>query len=74
MAEAGLSETTWFSRRSPGLGGGCGAALPQIWLGSILGYFAGGLLVGPSVFGIFTEPSTIPHLAELAILICPISN
>ena len=54
--------------------GGCGAALPQIWLGSILGYFAGGLLVGPSVFGIFTEPSTIPHLAELAILICPISN
>jgi len=37
-------------------------------LGSILGYFAGGLLVGPSVLGIFTEPSTILHLAELGVV------
>src|SRR5690606_8611095 len=37
-------------------------------LGSVLGYFAGGLLVGPSVLGIFTEPSTILHISELGVV------
>lgn len=40
----------------------------RLGLGSVLGYFAGGLLVGPSVFGIFTEPSTILHISELGVV------
>lgn len=40
----------------------------KIGLGSVLGYFAGGLLVGPSVLGIFTEPSTILHISELGVV------
>ncbi|ANW02555.1 monovalent cation:proton antiporter-2 (CPA2) family protein [Bradyrhizobium icense] len=40
----------------------------RIGLGSVLGYFAGGLLVGPSVLGIFTEPSTILHVSELGVV------
>lgn len=40
----------------------------KLGLGSVLGYFAGGLLVGPSVLGIFTEPSTILHVSELGVV------
>ena len=40
----------------------------KLGLGSVLGYFTGGLLVGPSVFGIFTEPSTILHISELGVV------
>ncbi|WP_211246231.1 cation:proton antiporter [Cereibacter changlensis] len=40
----------------------------RLGLGSVLGYFAGGLLVGPSVLGIFTEPSTILHISELGVV------
>ena len=68
MAEAGFSETL-----GPAvvLLGSAVVAVPlfrKLGLGSILGYFAGGLLVGPSVLGIFTEPSTILHLAELGVV------
>ena len=68
MADAGFSETL-----GPAvvLLGSAVVAVPlfrKLGLGSILGYFAGGLLVGPSVLGIFTEPSTILHLAELGVV------
>ena len=68
MAEAGIAQT---------LGpvvvllGSAVIAVPlfrRIGLGSVLGYFAGGLLVGPSVLGIFTEPSTILHFSELGVV------
>ncbi len=40
----------------------------KIGLGSVLGYFSGGLLVGPSVLGIFNDPSTILHVSELGVV------
>ncbi len=68
MAEAGMAQT---------LGpivvllGSAVIAVPlfrKIGLGSVLGYFAGGFLVGPSVLGIFSEPSTILHISELGVV------
>lgn len=68
MAEAGIAQTL-----GPAvvLLGSAVVAVPlfrKIGLGSVLGYFAGGLLVGPSVLGIFTEPSTILHISELGVV------
>ncbi|MCD9032037.1 monovalent cation:proton antiporter-2 (CPA2) family protein [Luteimonas sp. Y-2-2-4F] len=40
----------------------------RLGLGSVLGYFTGGLLVGPSVLSVFTEPSTILHVSELGVV------
>jgi glutathione-regulated potassium-efflux system protein KefB len=40
----------------------------RLGLGSVLGYFAAGVLVGPSVLGLFTEPETILHFAELGVV------
>jgi glutathione-regulated potassium-efflux system protein KefB len=40
----------------------------RIGLGSILGYLAAGLVIGPFGLGIFTEPSTILHVAELGVV------
>lgn len=40
----------------------------RMGLGSVLGYFAAGALVGPSVFGLFTDPETILHFAELGVV------
>ena len=68
MAEAGITQT---------LGpvvvllGSAVVAVPlfrKIGLGSVLGYFTGGLLVGPSVLGIFSHPSTILHVSELGVV------
>lgn len=68
MAESGIAQT---------LGpvvvllGSAVVAVPlfrRIGLGSVLGYFAGGLLVGPSMLAIFTEPSTILHFSELGVV------
>lgn len=68
MAEAGIAQT---------LGpvvvllGSAVVAVPlfrKLGLGSVLGYFAGGLMVGPSVLGIFSEPSTILHISELGVV------
>jgi glutathione-regulated potassium-efflux system protein KefB len=47
------------------------AAVPlfrRLGLGSVLGYFAAGLLVGPSVLGIFTDPVAILHVSELGVV------
>ncbi len=40
----------------------------RLGLGSVLGYFAAGALVGPSVLGLFTDPGTILHFAELGVV------
>ena len=56
MAEAGLSGTVV---PAVVLLASAVIAVPlfrRLGLGSVLGYFAGGLLVGPSILGIFTDP------------------
>ncbi|MDM7255411.1 MAG: monovalent cation:proton antiporter-2 (CPA2) family protein [Paracoccus sp. (in: a-proteobacteria)] len=40
----------------------------RLGLGSVLGYFAAGLLVGPSILGFFTDPEAILHFAELGVV------
>jgi monovalent cation:proton antiporter-2 (CPA2) family protein len=37
-------------------------------LGSIIGYIGAGVLIGPSVFGIVTEPETILHFSEFGVV------
>jgi len=37
-------------------------------LGSILGYLAAGLVIGPFGFGIFNDPGAILHVAELGVV------
>lgn len=40
----------------------------RLGLGSVLGYFAAGVLVGPSVLGLFTDPQSILHFSELGVV------
>ena len=40
----------------------------RLGLGSVLGYFAAGALVGPSALGLFTDPDTILNFAELGVV------
>jgi glutathione-regulated potassium-efflux system protein KefB len=40
----------------------------RLGLGSVLGYFAAGLLVGPHVFGLISDAETILHIAELGVV------
>ena len=40
----------------------------RLGLGSVLGYFAAGALLGPSVLGLFNDPDTILHFAELGVV------
>lgn len=40
----------------------------RLGLGSVLGYFAAGALVGPSALGLFTDPDAILHFAELGVV------
>jgi glutathione-regulated potassium-efflux system protein KefB len=47
------------------------AAVPvfkKIGLGSVLGYLAAGLAIGPFGFGFFAEPQAIIHVAELGVV------
>lgn len=69
MAEAGLGETL-----GPviALMGAAVVAVPlfrRLGLGSVLGYFAAGLLVGPSVLRLFTDPEEILHFSELGVVL-----
>lgn len=41
----------------------------RIGLGSVLGYIAAGLAIGPSVAGLFTEPGRVAGIAELGIVL-----
>ncbi|WP_312530160.1 monovalent cation:proton antiporter-2 (CPA2) family protein [Paracoccus sp. (in: a-proteobacteria)] len=40
----------------------------RLGLGSVLGYFAAGMLVGPAMLGIFTNPAAILHFSELGVV------
>ena len=40
----------------------------RLGLGSILGYLAAGLVIGPFGFGIFNESEAILHVAELGVV------
>ena len=40
----------------------------RLGLGSVLGYLAAGLLVGPFGFGLFSDPQAILHFAELGVV------
>ncbi|NEJ97352.1 monovalent cation:proton antiporter-2 (CPA2) family protein [Rhizobium ruizarguesonis] len=68
MAEASLGQTI-----GPAivLMGAAVVAVPlfrRLGLGSVLGYFAAGVLVGPSVFGLFTDAASILHFSELGVV------
>lgn len=41
----------------------------RLGLGTVLGYLAGGLLVGPFGFGVFNDPLTILNIAELGVVL-----
>ncbi|MET3494375.1 monovalent cation:proton antiporter-2 (CPA2) family protein [Variovorax boronicumulans] len=40
----------------------------RLGLGSVLGYLAAGLVIGPFGIGLFTDPQTILHTAELGVV------
>lgn len=40
----------------------------RLGLGSVLGYFAAGILVGPSALGLVTNPQSILHISELGVV------
>lgn len=40
----------------------------RLGLGSVLGYFAAGALVGPSAFGLFADPAAMLHVSELGVV------
>ena len=40
----------------------------RLGLGSVLGYFAAGILVGPSVLGLFGDARSILHISELGVV------
>jgi len=40
----------------------------RLGLGSVLGYFAAGILVGPSLLGLFTDAESILHISELGVV------
>lgn len=68
MAEASLGETI-----GPAivLMGAAVVAVPlfkRLGLGSVLGYFAAGVLVGPSVLGLITDAGSILHFSELGVV------
>ncbi|WP_020179201.1 monovalent cation:proton antiporter-2 (CPA2) family protein [Methylopila sp. M107] len=40
----------------------------RLGLGSVLGYFAAGIAIGPFGFGLFSDPATILHVAEFGVI------
>lgn len=40
----------------------------RLGLGSVLGYFAAGLVIGPFGFGLFSDPGAILHVAEFGVI------
>jgi glutathione-regulated potassium-efflux system protein KefB len=41
----------------------------RLGLGSVLGYLAAGVVIGPFGFRVFSEPETILHVAELGVVL-----
>ena len=67
MAAAGQSELVQVVAL---LGAGV-VAVPifrRLGLGSVLGYFAAGLVIGPFGLGLFSDPATILHIAEFGVI------
>ncbi|WP_206735098.1 monovalent cation:proton antiporter-2 (CPA2) family protein [Bosea sp. Tri-44] len=68
MAEAGLGQ---MIAPAVVLMGAAVVAVPlfrRLGLGSVLGYFAAGVLVGPSVLGLFADAQAILHFSELGVV------
>jgi glutathione-regulated potassium-efflux system protein KefB len=68
MAEVGLGQTIG---PAVALMSAAVIAVPlfrRLGLGSVLGYFAAGVLVGPSVLALFTDPKSILHFSELGVV------
>ena len=40
----------------------------RLGLGAVLGYLAAGLVIGPFGFGLFNDPQSILHVAELGVV------
>lgn len=40
----------------------------RLGLGSVLGYFTAGMIVGPSILGLFSDPAAILHFSELGVV------
>ncbi|PJN94249.1 potassium transporter, partial [Amaricoccus sp. HAR-UPW-R2A-40] len=40
----------------------------RLGLGSVLGYLAAGLVIGPFGLGLFSDPAAILHAAELGVV------
>ncbi len=40
----------------------------RLGFGTVLGYFAAGMLVGPAILGIFNDPAAILHVSELGVV------
>jgi hypothetical protein len=43
----------------------------RLRLGSVLSYFAAGMLIGPSMLGLFIDAQSILHFSELGVVIFP---
>jgi glutathione-regulated potassium-efflux system protein KefB len=68
MADTSLGETIG---PAVALMGAAVVAVPlfrRLGLGSVLGYFAAGVLVGPSLLGLFTDAQAILHFSELGVV------
>lgn len=68
MAEQSLAETIG---PAVALMGAAVIAVPlfrRLGLGSVLGYFAAGVVVGPSVLGLFADANSILHFSELGVV------
>ena len=68
MAEVSLGQTIG---PAVALMGAAVIAVPlfrRMGLGSVLGYFAAGVLMGPSVLGLFTDARSILHFSELGVV------
>jgi glutathione-regulated potassium-efflux system protein KefB len=68
MAEASLAATIG---PAVALMGAAVIAVPlfrRLGLGSVLGYFAAGVVIGPSALGLFTDANSILHFSELGVV------
>lgn len=68
MAEASLAATIG---PAVALMGAAVVAVPlfrRLGLGSVLGYFAAGVVVGPSALGLFADANSILHFSELGVV------
>jgi glutathione-regulated potassium-efflux system protein KefB len=71
MAVEGIETTTGELVEIVALLGAAVVAVPlfrRIGLGSVLGYLAAGLLIGPFGLGWLTDPESILHVAELGVV------